>query len=238
MRTLVILAVALGLSAPACGRGKFKPLDPKDMSLSAETRQWVADAEDGVIAARARRDWARVNLRSMLEWRDRFQEQARWGKKGGADLRSAASEFMSERVELAERQLAHAEAALAFARSKYRLINAERAVLHDLARYDLPPMQRRAEKDSEKVRKTRDAVWEQRQSVQRATTKWWRSYGAYIASGGNTISFWIGTAKPIDFAAEKKKAQSKKAEKAKEKAAEEKEKKAEEGPTPDWAKEK
>ncbi len=236
MRRLQMLAALLAFAAPACGGGSFKPLNPKDMSLPAETRQWVADAEDGVIAARARRDWAQVNLRSMLEWRDRFQHQTRWGKKGGARLRKAASEFMAERVELAERQLAHAEAALAFAKSKYRMINAERAVLHDLARYDLKPMQRRAQKDGEKVRKTRDAVWEQRQAVQRATSNWWKSYGAYVASGGNTISFWIGKARPIDMAAAEKKARAKKAEKAKEKAEKEKEKKAEEGPTPDWAK--
>lgn len=236
MRKPLMLAVILAFASPACGGGKFKRLDPKDMSLPAETRQWVADAEDGVIAARARRDWARVNLQSMMEWRDRFQHQARWGKRGGAGLRKAAAEFMAERVELAERQLAHAEAALAFAGAKYRLINAERAVLHDLARYDLKPLQRRAEKEGEKVRKTRDAVWEQRQAVSAATSKWWKSYGAYVASGGNTISFWIGKAKPIDIAAAEKKARAKKAEKAKEKAEKEKEKKAEEGPTPDWAK--
>ena len=74
--------------------------------------------------------------------------------------------------------------------------------------------------------------------MQRATAKWWKSYGAYVASGGNTISFWIGKLEPIDVAAAKKKAQAKEAEKKKAKAAKEAEKKAEEGPTPDWAKDK
>jgi hypothetical protein len=236
MRRVTIFAIVLAFTTGACWWGKkFKPLNPKDMSLSAETRQWVADAEDGVIAAKARRDWARVNLEDMKEWRDRMHSQTRWSKGGGA-LRKAAGGFMASRVKLAKLQLSHAEAALSFAKAKYKLINAERSVLHDLARYDLKPLQRRAQKYAAKMRKTRDAVWEQRQAVQRATSKFWKAYGSYSSGGGNTISFWIGRQKPINMAAEAKKARKKAAEKKKKKEAKEKEKKEEEGPTPDWAK--
>ena len=69
MRRLLLFVLLVALATPACGK-KFKPLDPKDMTLSAETRGWVADAEDGVIAARARRDWARLNLKQIEAWRE------------------------------------------------------------------------------------------------------------------------------------------------------------------------
>jgi hypothetical protein len=227
----------VALAAAGCGGKGVKPLDPKDMTLSPETRGWVADAEDGVIAARARRDWNRLNLKQMEAWRDRMDEQVRWKKVGGVDLSAAGRAFMAARIELARRQLDHAEAALRFAKAKYKLINAERAVLHDLARYNLDPLQRRAQAEADAVKKTREAEWGQREAVQAATSNFWKSYGAYVAAGGNTISFWIGQARPIDVQAEAEKAKQKAEKKKQEKEAKKKDEvPAAAGPTPDWMK--
>ncbi len=231
----LLMAAALAV-ASGCGGQHVKPLDPKDMTLSPETRGWVADAEDGVIAARARRDWNKLNLKQMEEWRDRMEKTVRWKTVGGVDLSAAGRAFMAARIELARRQLVHAEAALKFAKAKYVLINAERAVLHDLARYNLDPLQRKAQAAADAVKKTREAVWGQREAVQNATSKFWKSYGAYLAAGGNTISFWIGSEKPVDMKAMEAKAKQKA--EAKKKAEEEKKKEEvpASGPVPDWMK--
>ena len=44
--------LAFGLAASACGGG-VKMLDTRDERLPLEARRWVADAEDGVLVARA-----------------------------------------------------------------------------------------------------------------------------------------------------------------------------------------
>jgi hypothetical protein len=230
-----LTSLALALVVLGCGGKGVKPLDPKDMTLTAETRGWVADAEDGVIAARARRDWNRVNLKLMRAWRDRMDKTVRWKKLGGVDLSAAGRSFMGARIKLAQLQLEHAEAALKFAKANYKLINAERAVLHDLARYDLNPLQRKTQAAAAHVKKTREAVWGQREAVQKATSSFWKNYGAYLNAGGNTISFWIGKAEPVDIKGMAEKAK-KKAD-VKKKADEEKKKDAvPTGPTPDWMK--
>ena len=54
----------------ACGGQTVEPLSPRDLTLSHETRRWIADAEDGVIVARARRDASRAGLAMADRRRD------------------------------------------------------------------------------------------------------------------------------------------------------------------------
>jgi hypothetical protein len=62
--------LAFGLAASACGGG-VKMLDTRDERLPLEARRWVADAEDGVLVARAFRDRASLHFSPDLRARAR-----------------------------------------------------------------------------------------------------------------------------------------------------------------------
>jgi hypothetical protein len=191
--------VLVSLSALyACGGQSVEPLDPRDHSLPRETRRWVADAEDGVIVARARRDAAAEDLEEVIAWEERVLDRADLGSAGGANMGDRLEGLMEARVELARLELEEREAAVDLAEAKYRLANAERAMLHDLAQYDLDPLRQATEDTRGVVREAREASRAQRQRVEAVTTEFWTSYSAYVAAGGDTRSFWIGEASRLE----------------------------------------
>lgn len=189
--TPVALAAALALG---CGGG-IRPLDPKDTALPEETRQWIADAEDGVIAARARVEAARAGLDEMEDWADVMAEVRLDG-----ETEAALDELSEARVELARRDVEYAERVLALAERKYDLANAERAVLHDLATYELEPIRDAADDAREEAGAARARYNEQRDLLQEVTSAWWQAYDAYLRGGGDTTAYWVAGAESFEVA--------------------------------------
>jgi len=187
-RVLLISGCALGLVV-GCG-ASVEPLDPRDLTLPPETRRFVADAEDGMIVARARRDAAREDLREVEEWRSRLLDEVEWGSAGGVNMDDMLETLMDARVELARRALIHVEAVVELAEAKYDLANAERAVLHDLASYDLEPIRQRVDDLRRDVATARDRSLSQRQRVEAQTTRFWTAFSRYAEAGGDTRSYW------------------------------------------------
>ncbi|MDD9939650.1 MAG: hypothetical protein OXU20_01180 [Myxococcales bacterium] len=186
-RMLSIVGVCLALMA--CGGQTVEPLDPRDATLPSETRQWIADAEDGVIVARARLQLMRERLTSERTTEERLAD-VRWAG-GGAGPMSSASEQLSEaRVALAEAGVAQAELSVELAKAKYKLANAERAMLHDLERYELQPLRAEAEAVRVKLRATGDLVAKQQRAVDDAERRFWQAYAGYVRGGGKTSPYW------------------------------------------------
>ncbi len=193
MFSIVISMVAMG-----CGGQTVEPLDPRDVSLPIETRRWIAANEDGVIVARARLDAERVKLRKEEQRQEHFEDELSWGT--GADVLSGATLALAQaRVRLAELRVAHAEAELQLAEAKYRLATAERAISHDLARYDLAPLRAELASVRAPVRQSSAAVADQRRQLEKATSAFWKAYAAHVAAGGDSRAFWIGTTSQLQL---------------------------------------
>jgi len=187
---LGVVAGALALcTLIGCG-ASVDALDPRDLTLPQETRRFVADAEDGMIVARSRRDAAVLELNEVEAWRDRLLDDVEWSSAGGVDMGEALETLMASRVLLARRGLLHVEAVVELAEAKYDLANAEQAVLHDLATYDLDPLRARVAELREEVKNARDAALSQRQQVEERTTAFWEAYSRYVQAGGETRSYW------------------------------------------------
>jgi len=183
----MILGAALG--AAGCGGG-VQALDPKDTALPEETRQWIADAEDGVIAARARLSSARAELALVEAWADTARS-VEWEQEAP---KRALEQLAEARVELARRDVTYAESVLELSLRKYELANAERAVLHDLATYELEPLRLRTDAARDAAGKAREEYNKQRDTVQEATDAWWTAYASYVQGGGDTMAWWTAGA--------------------------------------------
>ena len=191
MKLGVYGALVLVLSG-ACGGSQVDLLDPRDASLPVETRQWLAATEDGVVAARARRDGAAAELDRLDGWAERMEEEV---SMGGPD--DALEVLVETRRDLADAELELAELDVEFAEAKRDLAHAERAVHHDLAVYELEPLRRRVELRREAVSEARGEVVGLRSALRDATTEFWAAYASHAEGGGDTRAFWIGDAEPI-----------------------------------------
>lgn len=183
----------------SCGGQTIEPLDARDATLPEETRRWIAAVEDGVVVARARLEAAKDRLARVEQRRDQREEQMRFGGRGEA-LERALDRLSEAQVELASLRVDHAAAVLDLARAKYRLANAERAILHDLARYDLEPLREELEEVRRRLREARQAVRIQSEAAEKATTEWWKAYAGFVAKKGDTRPFWTGIASPLRVA--------------------------------------
>jgi hypothetical protein len=192
-------ATVLGAAVAGCGGQTVVPLDPRDTSLPVETRRWIAAAEDGLMVARAGRDGARAGLDAAQRERSRLEETVDWGS-GGADLERAMNDLSGAKVTLAALRLELAEAMLLLADAKYQLANAERAILHDLARYELEPIRAGVDDARTRVREAQERVRAQLDAVDAAATRFWTAYSAFLAKGGKAHPYWIGNAAPLKVA--------------------------------------
>jgi len=197
MREARVVAVAAAIACAAgCGGNGVKPLNPKDPTLPLQARQWVADAEDGVIAARVRLRRARAEQSAVAEWASDLKKRL---EHTPASLRKALAKMLDAHTKLRELSVRYAQAGESFAEAKYRAINAEQAVKLNTARADLAALRGRAAKAQDGLRDARKKLWKQRERVEVETDAWWRAYAEYVAGGGDTRALWIGDAKPISL---------------------------------------
>ncbi|MEO0323163.1 MAG: hypothetical protein AAF447_09415 [Myxococcota bacterium] len=185
-------ALWLAVLLSACGGSQVELLDPRDASLPVETRQWLAATEDGVVAARARRDGAEAELGRLDTWAERMEDEVSLGAPD-----DALEVLVETRLDLADAELELAELDVEYAEAKRDLAHAERAVHHDLASYELEPLRQRVEDRREAVSEARGEVVGLRSALRDATTEFWSAYASHAGGGGDTRAFWIGDAEPI-----------------------------------------
>jgi hypothetical protein len=177
-----------------CGGQTVEPLDVQDVSLPIESRRYLADAEDGVIVARARLASVTRKLEDLSTWQDRIDDEVEFSAGGPTDALSALA---AARVRLGELDVAWADASLDLAEAKLTLATAEQAVLHDLAIYELDPLRIASQEARDRAQRAGGAVQEQQRTVDDLTNRFWAAYAEYAQRGGETRSMWIGSLEPI-----------------------------------------
>jgi hypothetical protein len=182
-----VLALSSVLSA--CGP-EVRPLDIHDPRLPAEARRWIADAEDEVGIARTALREARAEAREFRAWRRRLATGTAWSGPQAVTAAQMMQQLTDARVALADREVDRAQAALDLALARRIEANATTAMRHDLAVYELAPIEDRTEAAVSALRGADRAVLAQRQTVGDAETAWWAAYRGYVASGGDTRVLW------------------------------------------------
>ena len=206
------LALLVGL--PACSSG-VKPIGLHDSNVPLDARRFVADAQDAVSIARARRDDAVLEMNATQVWRSELTNASMW-PKGSEGLLKKLEIFADSRVTMADLKLERAELQLSLAEAKYTLSTAETAMRNDIAVYDLAPLRASAESIRKDIEKANVAVEEQRTRMDKLTVDWWDSYGKFTQGGKDTPVFYISP--EILASAKERDARLKTARKAKAKA--------------------
>ncbi|MBN1656644.1 MAG: hypothetical protein JXA30_22925 [Deltaproteobacteria bacterium] len=196
--SLLVLATFIAFGF-ACGSQQVEPLDPNDSTLPQDTRRWIAAAEDGVVAARARRDAAKERLERARARQKRMLDEIDFGSKGAKVVDSMNARFERHQDYL-EAQLDRAEALLALAEAKYELATAEQAIIHDIARYDVEEIKQKVEHARRQLQDVRNRLRQTRESLDRTTTRFWQVYAQYLKEGGDALRFWTGKGPSMSIA--------------------------------------
>lgn len=188
---LFAFVIALPLALAACGGQVVHPLGLHDPRLPTDARRWVADAEDAVAVARAWRETTQADLESVQQWNHRLVATA-WPP--GAESAAAARELSAlaeARLRLARLEAELAEADLTLAEAKLVQVQAETAMRHDLAVYDLEPIHDDTKAARARVASIRQALEAQQRAMEAASASWWKAYAAYLAKGGKAEALWV-----------------------------------------------
>ncbi len=180
MRRSLLLAVMLA------GCAGVAPLGIHDTRLSRDARGLIADAEDALVVTRARRADA-------LERLAEAQRQATRGSDLGGEAAAARSAMDMHRVALGRAEVGLADAELALARARLTQTYAEAAMRHDLAVYELAPLEAETEQRRKLAQVARARHHELRLQLEEATTRWWTAYRAFVQGGGDASKPWDAT---------------------------------------------
>jgi len=178
------MALALALLLPACGG--VRPLSVGDPRLPADARRDVADAEDAVVAARARAADAEADWHAAAAFAERAADA---GSRLGAAA-SALNQLATARLTLADAGLAVANAEQALAEARLTETYAETAMRHDLAVYELAPLNAEVESKRTEAAHLREAAQQQREALETTTQAWWTAWRQYTAGGGDSRPLW------------------------------------------------
>lgn len=175
--------------ATACSSG-VKPIGLSDSNVPLDARRFVADAQDAVSIARARRDDAARELSATEGWRGELTNTSMW-PKGSEGLLDKLETFAEARVAMAELLLERAELQLELAEAKYVLSTAETAMRNDIAVYDLVPLRAKTESLRTQIEKANGSIEDQRIKIDKLSLGWWEAYGAFTQGGKDTPVFYI-----------------------------------------------
>jgi hypothetical protein len=184
--------VALALVAAACGP-RVRRLSLSDQRLPVEARRWLADAEDEVSIAAAERDQAQDSLRQAHDFEQYVSRDVnpRWPSSASASgARERLGQLVRERIRLAQIELDVAERRVALARARLVQTRAETAVRHDLASYELDPLNRAVAGAQRALGRTVEQAEAQRARTDEVTGAFWTAYAGYVRSGGRNDVLW------------------------------------------------
>ncbi len=188
MNLRILFIFALSLATAGCGQ-TVSTIDLQDENVPIEARRFVADAQDAVSIARARRDDASRTLAFTREWKSELLAGEMWPKGSGPTVQQL-EKFTDARVRMAELFFEQAETRLELAEAKYTLSTAETAMRNDLAVYDLEPL--RAETDSirDELERIAGEIEDQRIKVDKLTLAWWKDYKDFM-SKEQSLAFYV-----------------------------------------------
>lgn len=177
------------LFAGGCGQS-VTIMHIHDDRLPTESRRWIADAEDAVAVAVALRDRMEERLEDVEKWRDTLYRRVQW-TGGGGQAKPVLDQLVAARIQFAKMHLAKAVLELELAEAKQEKINAETAMRHDLAVYDLKPIRQKVDGIRAEVKAMAVALVDQRQALEKLTSQWWQAYAGYVKSSGDQTVMWV-----------------------------------------------
>ncbi len=193
-RRLVLILFSLLVSA-GCASG-VEPISIHDPGVPVEGRRLIADAEDGVAIARAKRDEAAHQLRRMEQWRRAVRSYTDW-PDGSSTPVTALNNLVDSRVRLAQLRMDRAELAITLAQMELEMITARVAVRNDLAVYDLESLQERLERRQESAREIDRDIALHMERLDEVHQQWWSAYSAFVRQGGDATPFYPVFDRPI-----------------------------------------
>lgn len=187
VRSLLLLLLA-GLVA-GCG-GTVELLRIDDPRLPIESRRWIADAEDAVLVTSAALERAQDEQLRVIEAAERTQRLATALTRAGAHTAAERLRALGQdRVKMGRLLIGRASAALALAQAKQRQVNADMAIRHDLAVYDVDVLRDEVDAARRATHAIEAKIEEARHALEERSTAWWQSYGAWygIARKGEIL---------------------------------------------------
>ena len=225
MKHLILILILTLLIPIGCGTS-VKPIDLHDPNVPLDARRFVADAQDAVSIARARRDEAADRLEFAENWQDEVTTPELWPKGSDAILQKLQT-FTQARVDMSELEFEQAAAKLELAEAKYDLSTAQTAMRNDLAVYDLEPLKARTESIRGDIEELAGKIEDQRIKLDKLTLDWWKSYSKFADGGKEVRAFYVSPQLFAELKARDADLKAKRAEKKKEeKDAKDKDKKA------------
>ena len=187
----LIATLALG---GGCASG-VEPISIHDPNVPAEGRKLIADAEDSVAIARAKRDEARMQLRQIEAWRQQVRSQGDWPSDATAAVTSL-NDLVDSRVRLAQLRRDRAQEQVRLAEVELDLITARVAVRNDLAVYDIEGIHERVTERREINRELDRELAMHMERVDEVTQNWWNTYASYVSQGGDASPFYPAFDRP------------------------------------------
>lgn len=184
------LFVALVATLLGCGGLQVDRLSLSDPRLPVDARRWVADAEDAVVVSRARRNAAQAELKAAQRWQANVLNGARLKGPKGATLQGHRDLMAVSRVSAIDAEVALRTAEFELSKSRLQLIYAETAMRHDIAVYDMPPLQAAVDTRLETVIRLREQHRQSRQRALKTADTWWTGWREYSSEKNDTRPFW------------------------------------------------
>ncbi len=176
-----ICLLAAALLAAGCAGQSVAPIDIHNPIISAQSRRFVADAQDAVSIAKNGVNEADHALAEVKARRRRILSAKDWKKLPQSSV-DAYKGLLDARVHLAELRVTRAKAELSLAHAKLTQVYAETAVRHDLETYDMKPIRKRVDRRLAKVRAAKQAINAYLPTIDKASRAWWKSYQALLES--------------------------------------------------------
>ncbi len=175
---------------PGCGGLTVDRLSLSDPRLPVDARRWVADAEDAVVVSRARRNAASAELKDATRWQARVMATSDFKGTGGPSLQLKRDKMATARVDALTAGVDVADAEFELSKTRLQLIYAETAMRHDIAVYNMPPLQAAVAQRLQVVIKLREYHRNSRETALRDSDAWWSAWQKYAAGKNDTRPFW------------------------------------------------
>jgi hypothetical protein len=184
---LLILLASLG---SGCGALNVDRLSLGDPRLPVDARRWVADAEDAVVVARARRNAAQAELDDAQRWQTKVMSMSGFKGAEGSTIQLKRDKMALARVDALTLGVDLTTAEFELSKARLKLIYAETAMRNDISVYNMPPLQTLVAQRLQTVIAFREQHRTAREQALREADAWWTAWKNYSAKKNDTRPFW------------------------------------------------
>ncbi len=185
-----LLALGLLFTATACGGKTVRGLSIFDERLPPDSRRWVADADDQIIVARAWRDEMRAAHRETRFWKNTTVGKMKWPEKS-AEARKALDALAVQRLTIAVLERNRAETQFDLALAKWEQVMAETSMRHDIAIYDLVPIENGVKSLRARIEDITKELETEKLTLEKLEASWWRAFSSFVKGGGRGEVLWV-----------------------------------------------